>query len=203
MPQATAAAEPPLDPAAVLSRFQGLRVGPKSGLSVGDFQPNSGVFVLPRMIAPPRLSRSTIGASSVGHCPTRDPRTARRADASRLRQILDSDGDAVERPRHAALGEPAVGLSAAARARSATTVTKALICRVHALDLIAGPLPSPLKGRASALGRRRRVRQRRGNRARPPSIASALQSDPSRISTCACPAPSWDAVTLVRPSNRG
>src|SRR4051812_33881877 len=56
MPQATAAAEPPLDPAAVRSRFQGLRVGPKRRLSVGDFQPNSGVFVLPRMTTPARLS---------------------------------------------------------------------------------------------------------------------------------------------------
>src|SRR5215208_1584910 len=66
MPQATAAADPPLDPAAVRSGFQGLRVGPKSGLSVGDFQPNSGVFVLPRTITPLRLRRSTIGASSAG-----------------------------------------------------------------------------------------------------------------------------------------
>src|SRR5690349_1233282 len=44
-PAATAAPAPPLEPAEVRSRFQGLRVGPNSKLSVGDFQPNSGVFV--------------------------------------------------------------------------------------------------------------------------------------------------------------
>ncbi len=43
----TAAAEPPLEPPAVFSGFQGLLVGPHSGLSVMPFQPNSGVVVLP------------------------------------------------------------------------------------------------------------------------------------------------------------
>src|SRR5437868_6939352 len=59
MPAATAAAEPPLDPPGVLVVSHGLRVGPKTGLSVAPFQPNSGVLVLPSMIAPARCRRST------------------------------------------------------------------------------------------------------------------------------------------------
>ncbi len=43
----TAAADPPLEPPAVLEGSQGLLVGPHSGLSVTPFQPNSGVVVLP------------------------------------------------------------------------------------------------------------------------------------------------------------
>ena len=52
MPAASAAAEPPLEPPGVVAVFHGLRVIPDSGLSVTPFQPNSGVVVLPRMIAP-------------------------------------------------------------------------------------------------------------------------------------------------------
>jgi hypothetical protein len=63
-PAATAAPAPPLLPPGVSSRFQGLRVIPNRRLSVTPFQPNSGVFVRPMMIAPACRNRSTAGASS-------------------------------------------------------------------------------------------------------------------------------------------
>ena len=63
MPAASAAAEPPLEPPGVRSRFQGLRVGPKRSLSVKGTWPNSGVFVLPTMIAPAAFRRATAASS--------------------------------------------------------------------------------------------------------------------------------------------
>src|SRR5918998_6068190 len=51
-PAATAAAAPPLEPPGVFWRFHGLRVAPKTRLSVSGLQPNSGVLVLPSRIAP-------------------------------------------------------------------------------------------------------------------------------------------------------
>ena len=57
MPQATAAAAPPLLPPAVLSRLYGLRVTPNNGLKVWEPAPNSGVLVFPIMIAPACLRR--------------------------------------------------------------------------------------------------------------------------------------------------
>src|SRR3546814_15054743 len=62
---AKAAAEPPLEPPGVRSKFQGLRVMPYFGLSVTAFQPNSGVVVLPRKMAPLSRARATAGESSV------------------------------------------------------------------------------------------------------------------------------------------
>jgi hypothetical protein len=67
-PVAAATAAPPLEPPGVSAEFHGLRVMPKSGLSVTPLCPNSGVVVLPRMIAPAPLSRSTATASSSGMC---------------------------------------------------------------------------------------------------------------------------------------
>src|SRR5262249_57659175 len=66
MPLATAAAEPPEDPAGLNAGFHGLRVAPKTGLTVFAPVPNSGVLVLARMIAPAALSRFTTSASSAG-----------------------------------------------------------------------------------------------------------------------------------------
>ena len=65
-PAATAAPAPPLEPPGVSAGFHGLRVMPKSGLSVTPLWPNSGVVVLPRMMAPAPLRRSTETASSSG-----------------------------------------------------------------------------------------------------------------------------------------
>jgi hypothetical protein len=63
MPAATAAAAPPLEPPALKPRFHGLRVGPKCRGSVDGASPISGVFVLPRMTSPARLSRSVSSES--------------------------------------------------------------------------------------------------------------------------------------------
>jgi len=66
MPAAKAALDPPDEPPGVNFRFQGLRVIPKSGLSVTALWPNSGVVVLPMMMAPAPFKRSTETASSSG-----------------------------------------------------------------------------------------------------------------------------------------
>src|SRR4051812_20952711 len=66
MPQASAAAAPPLLPPHVLSRSYGLYVGPNTGLKVCEPAPNSGVLVFPMVIAPAALWRSTITASVSG-----------------------------------------------------------------------------------------------------------------------------------------
>src|SRR5439155_15156179 len=63
MPAATAAADPPLDPPAVYSRFHGLRVGPKLRGAVDGARPISGVVVLPKMTRPGRLRRAVISLS--------------------------------------------------------------------------------------------------------------------------------------------
>ena len=63
MPRTTAAAAPPEEPPGVMRVSQGLRVTPVNGLSVTAFQPNSGMVVLPMMIAPCSRSRATAGAS--------------------------------------------------------------------------------------------------------------------------------------------
>ena len=59
MPHASATAAPPLLPPHVFVRSYGLRVAPNSALNVCEPAPNSGVFVLPMMMAPARRSRST------------------------------------------------------------------------------------------------------------------------------------------------
>src|SRR5213594_291603 len=64
-PAAAAAEAPPLEPPGDRSSAQGLRVAPKSKLWVTPSHPNVGVLVLPSMMPPAALRRSTIGASSV------------------------------------------------------------------------------------------------------------------------------------------
>ena len=66
---ASAAAAPPLLPPALRPRSYGLRVAPNTGLTVCEPRPNSGVLVLPRLIAPVRAIRWTTSASRSGHEP--------------------------------------------------------------------------------------------------------------------------------------
>ena len=63
MPDAIAAASPPLDPPAVTSGFHGLRVRPCSCEWVWTRRPKSGRFVRANGIAPAARMRSTVGAS--------------------------------------------------------------------------------------------------------------------------------------------
>src|SRR4030042_3390788 len=65
-PAATEDAAPPLEPPQLLSRFQGLRVTPKTRLSVKGLNPNSEVLVFPSTIAPAFFKRDTTTASSSG-----------------------------------------------------------------------------------------------------------------------------------------
>src|SRR3954469_18042102 len=65
-PHARATAAPPDDPPQVFVRSYGLRVAPKTVLNVCEPEPNSGVLVLPIVMAPARLIRSTTMSSSVG-----------------------------------------------------------------------------------------------------------------------------------------
>ena len=59
---------PPDEPPGTWSRFQGLRVGPKSAGSVATFRPNSGVLVLPKITSPASRARcSTHVAYAVPH----------------------------------------------------------------------------------------------------------------------------------------
>ena len=66
MRAASAAAAPPLLPPALRLRSNGLRVAPNTRLTVCEPAPNSGVFVLPRLIAPAPDIRSTTSASKSG-----------------------------------------------------------------------------------------------------------------------------------------
>ena len=52
MPDATAAAAPPLEPPGVREVSQGLRVGPHANGSVVGTLPSSGLFVRPAMTRP-------------------------------------------------------------------------------------------------------------------------------------------------------
>ena len=66
MPVAAATAEPPDEPAGDSAKFHGLSVAPNTSLTVLAPVANSGVLVLPRIIAPARRSRPTTSASVSG-----------------------------------------------------------------------------------------------------------------------------------------
>src|ERR1700722_17154017 len=66
IPDPTAPAEPPDEPAGDSAGFQGLRVAPNTALTVLAPVANSGVLVLPSRMAPAALRRRTTSASSVG-----------------------------------------------------------------------------------------------------------------------------------------
>src|SRR5438045_1525356 len=57
MPEATAAAEPPLDPPVECSRLHGFRVGPYASGSVVGRMPSSGTLVLPTVTNPAERNR--------------------------------------------------------------------------------------------------------------------------------------------------
>src|ERR1051325_7554017 len=66
IPVASPTAPPPVDPPALFDGFQGLRVRPKTSFQVLPPAANSGVLVLPIMIAPAFRNRSTTSASTSG-----------------------------------------------------------------------------------------------------------------------------------------
>ena len=97
-PAMRAAPAPPLDPPLVCSVFQGFRQASPRRFSVVPDWPNSGVLVLPRMIAPACRTRSTSDGIFVGDVVSEDVAAHGAADALGELQVLDGDGDAVEGP---------------------------------------------------------------------------------------------------------
>src|ERR1051326_7768438 len=65
-PAATAAAPPPVEPPGVRSRFHGLLVRPKIGLSARPSAESGGTLVLPISTAPALFNRATAVASFLG-----------------------------------------------------------------------------------------------------------------------------------------
>ena len=129
MPEARATAAPPLLPPQVRPRSYGFRVVPKTSLKVCEPAPNSGVLVLPIVIAPAVRSRSTIRASASGTfvAKTVEPNVVRmpRVSTRSLWATGSPWRHPISSPRaNAASASPAS--PAAARAVSATKVTMAL-----------------------------------------------------------------------------
>ena len=103
-------------------------VAPNTGLNVFDPAPNSGVFVLPSVIAPAARMRVTISASFVGTLSLIERRAERRADSRRCGR--DPCARPAARAADRADGRCACcssAFAASAIARSATSVTIALI----------------------------------------------------------------------------
>ena len=96
-PVATAAAAPPDEPPALRERSHGLRVAPKSGLSVSGLWPNSrrgGLADEDRAgLAKPADGDRVLARHLVGE----DARAHRRPHAPGEQQILDRERHAVER----------------------------------------------------------------------------------------------------------
>ena len=107
MPDATAAAEPPLDPLVERPVSHGLRVGPNSTGSHAGAIPNSGVLVLPRMTRPARRSRSTSSESKADTWPARktEPSVKRTPSISQARS-LTRYGTPAKGPAGAGLAPP-------------------------------------------------------------------------------------------------
>jgi hypothetical protein len=98
MPAASAAADPPLDPAGDRSRFQGLRVLPKRRLVVNPVWANAGVFDFPTTMAPAARSRATTRPSAAAGGSVGQPVAAHRGGhAGDVDQILDQDRKPGER----------------------------------------------------------------------------------------------------------
>ena len=126
MPAATLAPAPAEEPPVVLSRLQGLRVMPVSGLSLDALQPNSVVVVLPRIAAPCVLTRSDAGESSgaMKSASVREPEV-KRTPLTAVRSLIES-GSPVSRPWSSPAITAPSARRAAVSARSAVTVTNGL-----------------------------------------------------------------------------
>ena len=162
MPDATAAAEPPLDPPGERDRSCGLRVGPWNSGSVEPFFPSSGVLVMPSTITPAARARATARLSAVGDVVGPQARAPRGGEPGHLRtERLHQVGDARER---AVAGSdrpprPAPRRSARPRARAPTG-------------------RRPRCGRWRRRPPRPRSRRRRGSRAASP-VPSSSSYQPS------------------------
>src|SRR5712691_9479981 len=159
-PAATAAAAPPDEPPGVRSRFHGLRVTPKSSLSVCQSAQSGGTFDLPNTIAPAALSRATGTASRSGTCSaqTAAPHVVRNPSVSNWSLIVI--GSPCSGLRESLCADPASASSASLRARSASSVTTAFSSEKRSIraryDSSSSPAPSSrrrMRAASSAAGR--------------------------------------------------
>src|SRR5262249_54895817 len=133
MPQASAAAEPLLEPPGVRSAFQGLRVGGGSKLAY------CVVTVLPRKTAPACRSRLTAGAAWLAAAwgPRRPAAAGGGRPVEDVEDVLDGDREAVQRPAPLAAAQlvgQAFGLGAGVVAVDEHPGADALLAAVDALQ---------------------------------------------------------------------
>jgi hypothetical protein len=83
-------------------------VAPNTSLNVWEPTPNSGVFVLPTTIAPPARHHQPVGG---GDMVGEQGRSVGGSHPGRVLEILDRDGQAVQRPEWRARGGARVCLS--------------------------------------------------------------------------------------------
>jgi len=159
MPEASAAAAPPLEPPGVSFGFHGLRVIPASGLSVAPFQPNSAVLVLPRMTAPASRRRATPGASS-SHGPSGsinfDPRKVGQPRVS-SRSLIDSgtpsnglNGDFACQRRSDSAAAPSADSSSTRRNALSSPSCAAIAAKAARTAAIGESSPEPYNADSSA-----------------------------------------------------
>ncbi len=110
MPAATAAAEPPLDPDGVRSRFHGLRVVPNASVWVTPSMPNSAEATMPTGTAPAARSRATctLSRSDGGASRKKSEPLVVGMPSQRSRRSLMPNGHARERAGIAAVRERAI-----------------------------------------------------------------------------------------------
>jgi len=164
-PAATAAPLPPLEPAALRSVSQGLRVIPNDGPSVSPMIASSGRFVLPRITAPAARSRRTSSPSrAAGVLLAAVPQVV--TSPARSSESLTAIGT----PRSGRCASPAArrasACSASASARSRRTVRKAFSC---------GSIRS-MRSRYSSVSSREETS--------PERISSAWRTTPANASSC-------------------
>ena len=125
IPHASATAAPPLLPPHVFVRSYGFSVAPNTALNVCDPAPNSGVLVLPMVIAPAWRMRSTSSESSDGTKSLKigEPKVVR------IPLVICRSLCAIGRPCSGPRTRPRASASSASSARasawSATSVTMA------------------------------------------------------------------------------
>lgn len=128
IPDASAAAPPPVEPPAVSDKSQGLRVAPNNAFLVLAPAANSGTLVLPRTIASARRRRSTMTASCSGtkSARRREPKVVRMPAVGTISLI--ATGTPASGPGFVPAASLESSASASARACSAAKVQIALIC---------------------------------------------------------------------------
>ena len=98
IPQASATAPPPVLPPHVFVMSYGLSVAPNTVLNVCEPAPNSGVFVLPIVMAPARLVRLDGRFNSIADEIPEDRRSERGPNAFRELHVLVRDRQSMQRP---------------------------------------------------------------------------------------------------------